>query len=76
MAEGHGDGGDGEREHGEEAGVEGGEGEQEEAGEAAEAEWVEVMRKHRVLAGKLEALASGGGSVGRGAATASSLGTT
>ena len=26
-------------------------------------EWVEVMKKHRVLAGKLESLASGGGSV-------------
>lgn len=35
-----------------------------------EGEWVEVMRKHRVLAGKLEAMASGGGAggnaVGRG----------
>ena len=29
-------------------------------------EWVEVMRKHRVLAGKLESLASGAG--GRGMA--------
>lgn len=26
-------------------------------------EWVEVMKKHRILAGKLESLASGGGSV-------------
>ena len=26
-------------------------------------EWVEIMKKHRVLAGKLESLASGGGSV-------------
>lgn len=30
------------------------------------AEWVEVMRKHRVLAGKLELLASGGGGGGVG----------
>lgn len=31
-------------------------------------EWVEVMKKHRVLAGKLESLASGGGSVRSGKA--------
>lgn len=31
-------------------------------------EWVEVMKKHRVLAGKLESLASGGGSVRGGKA--------
>lgn len=31
-------------------------------------EWVEVMRKHRVLAGRLESLASGGGSVRGGKA--------
>lgn len=31
-------------------------------------EWVEVMKKHRILAGKLESLASGGGSVRGGKA--------
>lgn len=33
--------------------------------EGNKAEWVEVMRKHRVLAGKLELLASGGGAGAR-----------
>lgn len=28
-----------------------------------DSEWVEIMKKHRILAGKLESLASGGGSV-------------
>lgn len=30
-----------------------------------EGEWVEVMRKHRVLAGRLEAMASGSGGGGK-----------
>jgi hypothetical protein len=34
--------------------------------DADEGEWVEVMRKHRVLAGRLEAMASGGGAGGKG----------
>lgn len=33
--------------------------------EGKKAEWVEVMRKHRVLAGKLELLASGAGAGAR-----------
>ncbi len=35
--------------------------------DADEGEWVEVMRKHRVLAGRLEAMASGGGAGGKAA---------
>lgn len=61
-----GEGGEGEE------GGEGGEGEsgktkegQRKAEEEREWEWVEVMRKHRILAGKLELLASGAG-VGKG----------
>ena len=46
-----------------------GEGSDEEEGNGDDgAEWVEVMRKHRVLAGKLESLASGAG--GRGTSKA------
>ena len=37
-----------------------GEGDEEGEEEDGDGEWVEVMRKHRVLAGKLESLASGG----------------
>lgn len=37
--------------------------------EGEEGEWVEVMRKHRVLAGKLELLAKGGGDNRAGAAS-------
>ena len=40
-------------------GDDGDESDEEEEGEGSGAEWVEVMRKHRVLAGKLESLASG-----------------
>ena len=35
--------------------------EEEEGGSGDRGEWVEVMRKHRVLAGKLESLAGGRG---------------
>ena len=38
-------------------------------GDDEDGEWVEVMRKHRVLAGRLESLASGSGSVRGGKAS-------
>ncbi|KAL8947783.1 MAG: hypothetical protein Q9222_005968 [Ikaeria aurantiellina] len=37
----------------------------EESGDSTAREWVEVMKKHRELAGRLEALASGVGSMGK-----------
>lgn len=43
--------------------------EEERDDEGEEGEWVEVMRKHRVLAGKLELLAKGGGDNRAGAAS-------
>lgn len=53
--------GDGEKGDGEKGEKE----EKEEEEEEKDWEWVEVMRKHRVLAGKLEQLASGVGGVGK-----------
>lgn len=48
------------------ADLEHGDDDSEEEEEGDSGEWVEVMRKHRVLAGKLESLASGGGGGIRG----------
>ena len=42
-------------------------GAEEEEGEGEIEEWVAVMKKHRVLAGKLERMAAGGGGGGAGA---------
>ena len=58
LAELGGDGEDGSDDEGEGSGD----------GDDVGGEWVEVMRKHRVLAGKLESLASGAAGGGRGMA--------